>query len=69
MFNNCKNEVPTEWYNFEKAELTIYDNTTNSDEGSDEKDFIESFATGVIRKGDTAIICVGDDQLLKMIKM
>ena len=69
MFNNCKNEVPTEWYNFEKVELTIYDNTTNSDEGSDEKDFIKSFATGVIRKGDTAIICAGDDQLLKMIKM
>ena len=63
VFNNCKDEVTPEWLNFEKVELTSYDNTTDSDEGSDEEDFIESFATSVIKKGDTAIIHAGDDHL------
>ena len=62
VFNNCKDEVTPEWHVFEKVELTSYGNTTNSDESSDE-DFIESFATSVIKKGDIAIICAGDDHL------
>ena len=44
-------------------ELTSYDNTTDFDEGSDEEDFIESFATSMIKKGDIAIIHAGDDHL------
>ena len=63
VFNNCKDEVTPEWHDSEKAELTKYYNTTDSDEGSDEEDFIKSFATSVTKKGDIAIICAGDDHL------
>ena len=63
MFNNCKDEVTPEWHDFEKVELTSYDNTTNSDKGSDEEDFIEGFATSVIKKRDITIICAGYDHL------
>ena len=63
VFNNCKDEVTPEWHDFEKVELTNYDNTTESDEGSDKNDFIESFATSVIKKGNNAIIRAGDDHL------
>ena len=50
-FNNYKDQVTPKWHDFEKVELTSYDNTTNSDEGSDEGDCIESFATTVIKEG------------------
>ena len=60
VFNNCKDEVTPEWHDFEKVELTSYDNTTDSDEGSDEEDFIETFATTVIKKGNIAIIRADD---------
>ena len=63
LFNNCKDEVTPEWHDFEKVELTSYDNTTNSDDGSDEEDLIESFATSMIKKGDITIIHAGDDHL------
>ena len=63
MFNNCKDEVTPQWHDFEKGELTSYDNTIDSGEGSDEGDVIESFATSLIKKGDIAIIRAGDDYL------
>ena len=60
VFNNCKDEVTSVWHDFEKVELTSYDNTTDSDEGSDEEDFIETFATTVIKKGNIVIIRADD---------
>ena len=63
VFNNCKDEVTPEWHDFEKVELTSYDNTTNSDKVSDEEDFIEGFATSVIKKRDITIIRAGYDHL------
>ena len=62
VFNNCKDEVTPESHDFEKVELTSYDNT-NSGEGSEEEDFIQSFATSMIKKEDIAIIRAGDDHL------